>query len=62
MANLDPREHQAGVKAARSVQLELWTILGEFRDAMTLVGGSAPPHIVEEPATDPTLERWTSMW
>lgn len=47
MANLDPREDQAGVRAARSVQLELWTILGEFRDAMTLVGGSAPPHIVE---------------
>jgi hypothetical protein len=53
VAGVDPRDDLVGVRAARSVQLELWTILGEFRDAMTLVGGSAPPHIVDESPGDP---------
>ncbi len=53
MADVDPRDDSVGVRAARQVQLEIWTILGEFRDALTVVGGSAPPYIVEEPTADP---------
>jgi hypothetical protein len=53
VAGIDPRDDLVGVRAASSVQLELWTILGEFRDAMTLIGGSAPPHIVERSPDDP---------
>ena len=53
MADVDPRDDPVGVRAARQVQLETWTILSEFRDALTVVGGSAPPYIVEEPTTDP---------
>lgn len=53
MAEVDPRDDLAGVEAARRVQLELWTILAEFQDALTVVGGMAPPHIAEEPPHDP---------
>ncbi len=53
MADVDPRDEPAGVGAARMVQIEIWTILGEFRDALTLVGGSAPPFVVETPPEDP---------
>lgn len=35
------------------MQLELWTILDEFRDALTLVGGSVPPFVVEASPEDP---------
>ena len=34
---------QREVKAARSVLVELIHLLGEFRDAIVLVGGSVPP-------------------
>lgn len=33
--------------------LELWSILGEYADAMTLVGGSAPPLLVGDVPDDP---------
>jgi hypothetical protein len=33
--------------------LELWTLLGAYRDALTLVGGSAPPLLIGETPDDP---------
>ncbi len=53
MAETDPRDAPRAVAAARRVLLELWTILGEFKDAMTVVGGSAPPFFVMETGEDP---------
>lgn len=53
MALADPRNEPRGVRAARMVTIELWTILGEFRDALTLVGGSAPPLLIGEVTEDP---------
>ncbi len=44
----DARDEPRAVAAARQVLLELWTMLGEFRDAMTLVGGSVPPLIARD--------------
>ena len=41
-----------GVEAAKRVTLELMSVLGEFRDSITLVGGSAPPLMVGEQAAD----------
>lgn len=55
MAELDPRDRPGGVEAARRVMLELWSILGEYADAMTLVGGSAPPLLVGEVQDDPYI-------
>lgn len=49
----DPRENPRGVRAAQSVLLELWTMLGEFRESMTIVGGSAPPLLVGSQQDDP---------
>lgn len=34
------------IEACSSVLLELVHILGEFRDSMVLVGGSAPPYLL----------------
>ena len=53
MAELDPRDSPRGVEAARRVMLELWSILGEYAGAMTLVGGSAPPLLVGDVPDDP---------
>lgn len=39
--------------AAQRVLLELWTILGGFADAMTVVGGSAPPLLTGDRPDDP---------
>lgn len=50
---VDPRDHPIGVEAARRVKLEIWSVLGEFREALAVVGGSVPPYIVESPAGDP---------
>lgn len=33
--------------------LELWSILGEYRDTLTLVGGSTPPLLVGDVPSDP---------
>ncbi len=38
------------VEAARSVLVELIHLLGEFRDAIVLVGGSVPPLLFRESA------------
>jgi hypothetical protein len=40
------------VEAARSVLVELIHLLGEFRDAIVLVGGSVPPLLFRETAKD----------
>lgn len=40
MATLDVRDYPQGVEAARRVMLELWSILGAYRDTLTLVGGA----------------------
>ena len=40
------------VEAARSVLVELVHLLGEFRDAVVLVGGSVPPLLFRETAND----------
>ena len=39
--------------AAQRVMLELWTILAGFADAMTIVGGSAPPLLTGDHPDDP---------
>jgi hypothetical protein len=52
VAVTDPLDDPIGVRAARSVLLEVLTILGEVADAITVVGGSVPPLIVEEPDDD----------
>jgi len=46
-------ENPVGVEAAARVLIEVWTILGEYRDALTLVGGAAPPILIGELAEDP---------
>ncbi|MEA2026412.1 MAG: hypothetical protein U9O18_06955 [Chloroflexota bacterium] len=48
MTAVDPRDEPAGVEAARRVLVEVWTVLSEHRDSLTLVGGSAPPFLVHE--------------
>lgn len=53
MAGLGPHESPRGVEAARRVMLELWSILGEYRDTLTLVGGSTPPLLVGDVPGDP---------
>lgn len=53
MAAVDPRDDPASVVAADRVMLELWTILGGFADALTIVGGSAPPLLTGNPPDDP---------
>jgi len=53
MAPVDPRDNPRGVEAARRVMLELWSILGEYRDSLTLVGGSTPPLLVGDVPGDP---------
>lgn len=53
MADVDPRDDPAAVVAANRVMLELWTILAGFAEAMTIVGGSAPPLLVGERPEDP---------
>ena len=53
MAAVDPRDDPAAVVAAQRVLLELWTILPGFADAMTIVGGSAPPLLTGEQPDDP---------
>jgi hypothetical protein len=41
------------VRAARAVLLELLTLLAEVGDAITVIGGSVPPLLLDEPADDP---------
>lgn len=53
MAAVDPRDDPASVVAAQRVLLELWTILAAFADAMTIVGGSAPPLLTGDQPDDP---------
>jgi hypothetical protein len=53
VAALDPRDDSASVVAAERVMLELWTILAGFADAMTIVGGSAPPLLTGDRPDDP---------
>lgn len=53
MAEVDPRDDPVAVRAAERVMLELWTILSGFTDAMTIVGGSAPPLLTGHRADDP---------
>lgn len=53
MAAIDPRDHPASVVAAERVMLELWTVLARFADAMTIVGGSAPPLLTGDRPDDP---------
>lgn len=53
MAGIDRRESPRGVEAAKRVMLELWSILGEYRDTLTLVGGSTPPLLVGDVPGDP---------
>ena len=53
MAAVDPRDDPASVVAAERVMLELWTVLAGFADAMTIVGGSAPPLLTGDRPDDP---------
>lgn len=53
MAAVDPRDDPASVTAAERVMLELWTVLAGFADAMTIVGGSAPPLLTGDQPEDP---------
>lgn len=53
MAAVDPRDDPASVVAAQRVLLELWTILAGFADAMTIIGGSAPPLLTGDQPGDP---------
>jgi hypothetical protein len=53
VAAVDPRDDPAPVIAANQVLLELWTILAGFADAMTIVGGSAPPFLTGDRHDDP---------
>jgi hypothetical protein len=55
MAAVDPRDDPASVVAANRVMLELWTILASFADAMTIVGGSAPPLLTGDRPDDPYI-------
>ena len=50
MAAIDPRDDPASVVAAQRVMLELWTILVQFANALTIVGGSAPSELVRRMA------------
>jgi hypothetical protein len=50
---IGPLDNPAGVEAAKRVLIEVWTVLGEYRDALTLVGGAAPPLLLGEVAGDP---------
>lgn len=43
----------SGVEAARRVLIEVWTILGAYGDALTLIGGATPPLLVGEVEADP---------
>jgi len=53
VAAVDPRDDPASVVAAQRALLELWTILAGFADAMTIVGGSAPPLLTGDQPDDP---------
>ena len=53
MATLDVRDYPQGVEAAQRVMLELWSVLGAYRDTLTLVGGSAPPILLGDVPDDP---------
>jgi len=53
VAAVDPRDDPASVIAAERVMLELWTVLVGFADAMTIVGGSAPPLLTGDQPDDP---------
>jgi hypothetical protein len=55
VAAVDPRDDPASVVAAQRVLLELWTILAGFADAMTIVGGSAPPLLTGDQPDDPDV-------
>lgn len=53
MAAVDPRDDPTSVVAAERVMLELWTVLAGFSDALTIVGGSAPPLLTGDTPDDP---------
>ena len=53
MAAIDPRDNPASVLAAERVMIELWTVLVRFTDAITIVGGSAPPLLTGLRPDDP---------
>jgi hypothetical protein len=53
VAPLDARDDPQGVEAAERVLLELWSILGAYRDTLTLVGGSTPPLLLGDVPGDP---------
>jgi len=53
VAAVDPRDDPASVVAAERVMLELWTTLAGFADALTIVGGSAPPLLTGGRLDDP---------
>lgn len=53
MAAVDPRDDPSSIVAAQRVMLELWTMLAGFAEAMTIVGGSAPPLLIGELPDDP---------
>lgn len=53
MVAVDPRDDPTAVVAAERVMLELWTVLAGFADAMTIVGGSAPPLLTGDRPDDP---------
>lgn len=55
MAAVDPRDDPVAVVAAERVMLELWTVLAGFSDAMTIVGGSAPPLLTGDRPDDPYI-------
>jgi Nucleotidyl transferase AbiEii toxin, Type IV TA system len=52
VAAVDPRDDPASVVGAERVMLELWTVLAGFTDAMTIVGGSAPPLLTDDQPDD----------
>lgn len=62
MAAIDPRDDSASVVAAERVMLELWTLLAGFADAMTIVGGSAPPLLTGDLPDDPYVGTDSPTW
>ncbi len=56
MAAVDPRDDPASIVAAERAMLELWTMLAGFAEAMTIVGGSAPPLLIGDRPDDPYVE------
>jgi hypothetical protein len=49
---IEPQDDPLAVRAAKSVLLELLTMLGEVSEAITVIGGSVPPLLLQEPRDD----------